>query len=69
MTEDVSTRLQKDMKKVDMRIDEQLDKLEECLRNNLFTDIKNALEHLNAEVSSIKQYVFKSNTTSLGKQT
>ena len=55
MTDDVSTGLQKDLDKVDAQIDEKLEKWGDKLRNDLFAEMKNALEHFNAEPVSMKK--------------
>ena len=50
MMEGVFTRLQKDLEKMDARINEKLEKLGECLYNDLFVELKNALEHFNPKL-------------------
>ena len=68
MTEGVSTRLHKDLEKMDARIDEKLEKLGDKVRTELFSKLKHALDHFNSEVSSLKQFMQKPGDAVLGKQ-
>ena len=67
MTDGVSTRLQKDLEKVDARIDEKLDKFGEKIRNDLFAELHHAMSHFNSDVDSLKQLLQKSGDDARGK--
>ena len=54
MADGVATRLQKDLERIDTRIDEKLEKWGDKFRNDLFAELKDALEHINMEIGSLK---------------
>ena len=61
MAEGVTTRLQKefnqlqkDVERRDAVLEENFEKLGNMLRNDLFVELKHSLEHIHAEISSIK---------------
>ena len=48
------TQFQKDMEKMDTELDEKFGKIRDKLSNDIFAELKNGLEHINAKVCTIR---------------
>ena len=67
MADGVTTRIQRELTQVQRdveRMDTKFDQLGDKLRTDLFTELKNALQHFHEEVGSLKQH-FNAEVSSL----
>ena len=63
MTEGVTTRLQKefvqfqkDMEKLDVKVDEKLEKWGEKLHSEILEEVNHALDHVNSEIGALNSF-------------
>ena len=45
------------MKRIDAKLDEKFERLGDKLRNELFVELKHAIDHFNTKVGTIKQFL------------